>query len=252
VELATAAGVQVTGNISGTRRGNYARFPKSDAAVPAAICYPDLRPPSRLAAVKERKMKFVENLVGGTLVILVAGVIAVLQNAVRDDRIPLIPKITASRVGKPEAPVSSTVNPAPALAGSRESDAHVGEGTPGLPTEDEFARGEISRERVKGLIEGGRIVLIDARASQEYAAGHIAGAISIPYEEFADHYDELKQKVSLDAMIVCYCQSVTCDDSENLARELKFMGYRNVILYKGGWDEWSQAGYPTESSASGE
>jgi rhodanese-related sulfurtransferase len=43
-------------------------------------------------------------------------------------------------------------------------------------------------------------------------------------------------------VVVCYCQSDTCEDSENLAREMKFMGYKNVLRYKGGWDEWSSAG----------
>ncbi len=109
----------------------------------------------------------------------------------------------------------------------------------------------MSRERLRELLEGGGIVVIDARAAGEYETGHIAGAINVPYEGLAEHYDRLSQKVPLDATVVCYCRSVTCDDSENLAREMKFMGYRNVVTYKGGWDEWSQAGYPAESSNSG-
>lgn len=198
-------------------------------------------------------MKFVEDLMGGFLIILAAGVIAIAQNAVRDDKIPLVPKAPASVSEKPYTSPSSSENSVPAPKQSGGAVDRIGKGaTPVLLTEEELASGEVSRERVKGLLEGGRIVLIDARAAGEYETGHIAGAISVPYEALAEHYDGLMQRAPLDAMVVCYCRSVTCEDSENLARELKFMGYRNVVTYKGGWDEWSQAGYPTESSNPGE
>jgi rhodanese-related sulfurtransferase len=194
-------------------------------------------------------MKFFEDLMGGVLIILAAGVIAVAQNAVRDDKIPLIPKAPAEVSEKPYTSPSSSENSATGPRQSGGAVVPVGEGaTPALLTEEELASGEVSRERVKELLEDGRIVLIDARATGEYEIGHITGAISVPYEALAEHYDGLIQTAPLDAMVVCYCRSVTCDDSENLARELKFMGYRNVVTYKGGWDEWSQAGYPMESS----
>jgi len=198
-------------------------------------------------------MKFVENLMGGILIILAAGVIAIAQNAVRDDKIPLIPKVPAPVSEKPYTSRSPSESSAPAPVQSVGGVVPVGEGTPPvLLTDEELASGEVSRERLKGLLEGGRIVLIDARAAGEYETGHIAGAISVPYQALAEHYDGLIQKVPLDAVIVCYCRSVTCDDSENLAREMKFMGHKNVVTYKGGWDEWSQAGYPMESPNPGE
>jgi rhodanese-related sulfurtransferase len=195
-------------------------------------------------------MKFVQDLMGGILVIFAAGVIAIAQNAVRDDKIPWIPKNPALVSEKSYTPPPSSHGSAPAPPAG--AGVPAGEGSsPALLSDGELASGEVSRERMRELLEGGGIVVIDARAAGEYEAGHIAGAINLPYEGLAEHYDRLSQKVPLAATVVCYCRSVTCDDSENLAREMKFMGYRNVVTYKGGWDEWSQAGYPAESSNSG-
>lgn len=184
---------------------------------------------------------------GGVLVIVVAGVIGLAQNAARDDRIPLIPTDPASVSEKPYTPPSAQDHSATAPAIGNDDTAGKGEPS-ALFTDEELASGKVSLERMKELVEKGRIVIIDARAAQEYATGHIAGAISVPYEELTDHYNKVTQTVPLDATVVCYCRSVTCDDSENLARELRFMGYRHVATYQGGWDEWSQAGYPAESS----
>jgi rhodanese-related sulfurtransferase len=190
-------------------------------------------------------MEFVRNLIGGVLVIFVAGVIAIAQNAVRDDRIPLIPKSPAQVSEKPYTTDSVPDSQAP-LAGVKPAS---GEDSPrGNLTGEELADGVVSRERLSELLKGGGIVVIDARAAEEYESGHIPGAINAPYEGLSEHYNELTRNLPLDAMVVCYCRSVTCDDSENLARELKFMGYRYVVTYRGGWDDWSQAGYPAESS----
>jgi len=190
-------------------------------------------------------MAFVKNLMGGILIIFAAGIIAIAQNAVRDDGIPLIPKSAARVSENPYTAAAVPEDRTPATGtGPGSSDVSSQE----LLTDEELARGEVSKERLKELLEAGRIVLIDARAAEEYEAGHIASAISFPYEDLAERHGELTRSVPSDAMVVCYCRSVTCDDSENLARELKFMGYEHVVTYKGGWDEWSQAGYPAEGS----
>jgi rhodanese-related sulfurtransferase len=197
-------------------------------------------------------MSFVKNLLGGILVAFVAAAIAVAQNAVRKDGIPLVPGVKTGVVGKQEVPApggdvharSGVSDRGPATDAAAVAPP-VGKNTsPILPSEEERASGLISGERIKELLQTGGIVLMDARPTGEYEAGHIPGAISVPYERFSDYYAALSKTVSYDATIVCYCQGITCDDSENLARELKFMGYANVLVYKGGWDEWSKAGDP--------
>ncbi len=61
-------------------------------------------------------MKFVQDLMGGILVIFAAGVIAIAQNAVRDDKIPWIPKNPASVSEKSYTPPPSSHGSAPAPA----------------------------------------------------------------------------------------------------------------------------------------
>jgi len=116
------------------------------------------------------------------------------------------------------------------------------------PTEEELASGEIGVERLHELMESGNIIVVDARSGAEFEAGRIPGSVNISYDDLIDHYDQLKNTIPLDAIIVCYCESVTCDQSENLAKELGFMGYTNVLVYKGGWQEWEAAGYPVDTS----
>jgi rhodanese-related sulfurtransferase len=198
-------------------------------------------------------MKAVRELTGGILIIIAAGLIAILQNAVRRDGIPLIPKAAGEVSRNPYTPGSASTNhPDPAGAAKKETGEPgrvSGTGSAAI-TAEELAAGVVTRDRLKELLAGGGIVLIDARVPGEYEAGHIEGAINIPYEKLPDYYANLTATVPLETTVVCYCQSVTCDDSENLARELKFMGYRNVVLYKGGWDEWSGGGHAGSTSAS--
>jgi rhodanese-related sulfurtransferase len=192
-------------------------------------------------------MNVVRDLTGGFLVIVAAGVVAIAQNAARDDGIPLIPKAAEIVSGNPYTPESPSADNPNATAG-RESVGGRSEPRAGLSstvlTGQELASGVVSKDRLSELLAAGSIVLIDARLPGEYGAGHIEGAINIPYEKLPEYYEKLTATVPLDAAIVCYCRSVTCDDSENLVRELKFTGYNNVVLFKGGWDEWSQAADP--------
>jgi rhodanese-related sulfurtransferase len=191
-------------------------------------------------------MRIIRDLVGGILIITAAGALAIAQNAVRKDGIPLVPRATSVGIQEVRSSVSAGADSVGA-SGTASSSA--------ASTAEELSSGVISKDRLRTLLdsgksgEGGALVLIDARLPEEYEAGHIAGAINVPYGGLADYYDRLAETVPLGALIVCYCQSVTCDDSENLARELSFMGYRNVLLYKGGWDEWSGAGYPSAPAA---
>lgn len=196
-------------------------------------------------------MSIIKDILGGLLIVLVAGIIGVAQNAIRSDGMPLIPRNSASAVGKQEVSTSSRGDRNAAGEEPTEGTS-VDAGHAGGLTAEELAAGRVARDRLKALLESGSIVLIDARTPREYETGHIAGAINIPYENFVDHYARLGQMVPYGSVIVCYCQSETCDDSENLARELKFMGYDKVLLYKGGWDEWRLAGYPASPDAAGE
>lgn len=84
---------------------------------------------------------------------------------------------------------------------------------------------------------------IDARDVSDYQAGHILGAINIPFHNFSQHVNKL-ESLSKDGVYVCYC-SAACDVSIDLAYAMVKMGFKKVYIFHGGWDEWKNAGYPT-------
>ena len=48
--------------------------------------------------------------------------------------------------------------------------------------------------------------------------------------------------------LVVYCGDPGCGDSEDLAYDLQDSGFTKLYVIKGGWLEWSAAGYPSEGS----
>ena len=109
------------------------------------------------------------------------------------------------------------------------------------------AEGVVTLEQMKQLFDSGGAVIIDARSTTEYEEGHIPGAINIPHDRIPEFMDVLNTEVSTDARVVAYCRSVTCDFSDLLATEMKVIGYQDVSVFSGGWDEWTKAKYPTET-----
>lgn len=91
-------------------------------------------------------------------------------------------------------------------------------------------------------------LFIDARKSEEYAQGHIKNAINIPYEEFRSksirERTEMMKKYNKDGIIVVYCNGGKCEVSIDLAYELARLGFNGVNIYKGGYNEWKESGYP--------
>lgn len=63
--------------------------------------------------------------------------------------------------------------------------------------------GSLGVEDAKGLVQNGAL-LLDVRTPQEFAAGHIDGAVNIPVQELSGRMDELKDK---ERPIVVYCRS---------------------------------------------
>ena len=82
---------------------------------------------------------------------------------------------------------------------------------------------DINMEQMETFIKHGAIV-IDVRSPQEFAEGHIPGAICIP--EY-NTQREIKNKVpNIDSLIILYCDSGV--RSKNAQKRLQKMGYRQV------------------------
>ena len=94
---------------------------------------------------------------------------------------------------------------------------------------------QITPEQAKTMMDTENdYIIIDARTDEEFAEGHIEGAIMIPEYEIADRAEkELPQK---DALILVYCRSGR--RSKIASEELIKLGYTNVKEF-GGIIDWS-------------
>lgn len=84
-----------------------------------------------------------------------------------------------------------------------------------------------------------RLVVLDVRPNEEYAAGHIPGAVSIPLKELKRRVKELPKS----KQIVAYCRGPLCALAPEAARYLKSKGYRVKRLVEGAPD-WEASGMP--------
>ncbi|MFE7858433.1 ArsR/SmtB family transcription factor [Streptomyces sp. NPDC057403] len=102
--------------------------------------------------------------------------------------------------------------------------------------------GEMSREELRALVPSGEVVVLDVRPPEEYLAGHIPGARSIPVGELIDRIDELPEE----SEIVVYCRGEYCVLAHDAVRLLAERG-RRAIRLADGMLEWRLADLPVES-----
>ncbi len=103
----------------------------------------------------------------------------------------------------------------------------------------------IDRDELARRIDGGDLVVIDVRNPDEFGAGHIAGARSIPIDELAERVGELPDDVD----VVAYCRGPFCVYADDAVRLLAERG-RSALRLDGGFPEWRADGHPIESTLS--
>lgn len=92
----------------------------------------------------------------------------------------------------------------------------------------------IGREELIGRLSRGEAVLVDVRPVEEYEAGHIDGARSIPVDELERRLTELPE----DREVIAYCRGPFCAYAHEAVRALERAG-RRARRFEGGWPEWS-------------
>lgn len=89
-----------------------------------------------------------------------------------------------------------------------------------------------------------RVVVLDTRPPNEYAAGHIAGAISVPVDDLQRRLRELPKGKEY----VAYCRGPYCVYADRAVEILRSNG-RQARRLREGFPEWRAAGLPVEMSA---
>ncbi|MEV7022583.1 metalloregulator ArsR/SmtB family transcription factor [Kitasatospora sp. NPDC093558] len=98
---------------------------------------------------------------------------------------------------------------------------------------------EVDHEELRARAEAGEVLVLDVRPAEEYLAGHIPGAVSIPVGELADRIEELPEGTE----VVVYCRGEYCVLAYDAVRLLSARGRRAVRL-NDGMLEWRLADLP--------
>lgn len=103
---------------------------------------------------------------------------------------------------------------------------------------------EVDAGELRARADAGEVVVLDVRPAEEYLAGHIPGALSIPVDELAGRLDELPE----DTEVVVYCRGEYCVLAYDAVRLLTARGLRAVRL-NDGMLEWRLADLPVAVGA---
>ena len=101
----------------------------------------------------------------------------------------------------------------------------------------------IGRGELVERLGRGDVVLVDVRPAEEYDAGHIEGARSIPLAELERRLAELPD----DREVVAYCRGPFCAYAHEAVRLLQATG-RPARRLDDGWPEWQLAGEQSQST----
>lgn len=91
----------------------------------------------------------------------------------------------------------------------------------------------ISVDEAAQMIQKGDVVVLDVRTEEEYASGHIPGAMLLPLQQLQERINELKKDETY--IVVCRSGNRSAQASELLAKE----GFTNIYNMTGGMNEWN-------------
>ena len=87
---------------------------------------------------------------------------------------------------------------------------------------------------------------VDARSAQEYAEGHVTGALHLAP---GDAVDPLLPTLRAAPLVIVYDRDRECAAADQVAKLLQAQGVRDVRVLTGAWPEWLARGGPGESGS---
>jgi rhodanese-related sulfurtransferase len=100
----------------------------------------------------------------------------------------------------------------------------------------------VGRDELLERARAGEVVVLDVRPAEEYAAGHIAGALSVPLTELEARLAELPKRRE----VVAYCRGPYCVYADEAVKLLRASGRKARRLHEG-FPEWRAAGLPVDT-----
>ncbi len=111
--------------------------------------------------------------------------------------------------------------------------------------ESRHAMQPTTREELFERIRRGEVTVLDVRPIEEYRAGHIPGALSVPLDEIEERMATLPH----DREVVAYCRGPYCVLAIEAVEKLRKRGYQ-AIRYEEGVPDWRDRGLPVEIETS--
>ena len=97
----------------------------------------------------------------------------------------------------------------------------------------------VSVAQAKGW--GDAALWIDARPEEEFARGHVPGAMPLNEDQWNAQLPALLAAWSPERKLVVYCSRQSCDASHAVAERLRNEAeLKNVFVLEGGWEEWQK------------
>jgi rhodanese-related sulfurtransferase len=119
----------------------------------------------------------------------------------------------------------------------------------GAPALSEMDLGiDVDKKEMHRISADQSALILDARPRTFFELGHIPSAVNLPRDDFKASYQNLQRTLSSywNKTIVVYCSDSGCPDSRLVGEALRKLGYQDVRLFRGGWDEWIDANSPTQ------
>jgi rhodanese-related sulfurtransferase/DNA-binding transcriptional ArsR family regulator len=110
--------------------------------------------------------------------------------------------------------------------------------------EDRDALEAVGAAALMERLSDGNVVVLDVRPEEEYRAGHIPGALSVP----VDALEAALQALPKDKEIVAYCRGPYCVFSDEAVTLLRSRGYQARRLAEG-LPDWRAKGLPVETAS---
>ena len=103
----------------------------------------------------------------------------------------------------------------------------------------------ISPERLKDLVDGKQVTVIDVNSDERFQEGHVPGALHLNGAE----YTEADLPADKTSAVVFYCSNSLCRKAPNAAKRARKMGYTDVKVLASGIKGWVATRLPTESGS---
>ncbi len=102
----------------------------------------------------------------------------------------------------------------------------------------------VSREELRERVRQGIVTVLDVRPPEEYASGHLPGAINVPLAEIEKHLGQFNPHQE----IIAYCRGPHCILAFEAVNRLRGHGFQSRRL-EDGYPEWQIAGLPVETGS---